>query len=281
LSLPRNLSNPHTKWYKIGPVLGVALFLFMMTFGKMLFEVPHPPTPVDPRFDAIFKGPIGMLVTLVAIAIWSSMLYYAWKLKSVALDGTTLQLKGLREEVAVPLHQVRGVEQPWWSQQFARIEFHGETSFGDSIWFIPIGGRRGLMEPSGTVTELRALVAHSIGDRSFPPPAPLTDYTGEWRTLRRLRAISFLGTVGFFGTAFYAAIAHPGSFAYPLLAFIPGVVGMVAGMRADRWLCPRCREPFFASRWRRFLPSFFTRSCGNCGLPRGAKGPPLPMPDGE
>jgi hypothetical protein len=281
LNAPRTLSNPHTRWYKIGPLLVAGAILFMATLGKQVLDVPPPPTPVDPTFDAIIKGPVGILVNVATFALWGAALYVAWKLKAVSLEGTTLRLKGFREEATVPLHQVEAIEQPWWSQQFARIEFHGETPFGESIWFIPVGGRRGFTEPSVTVTELRALIGNALGDRSLAPPAPLTDYAAEWRTLRRLRAISVLGILGFLGTGMYLIVSGTKGFAIGLLPLLPAVAGMLADWRVREWPCPQCRLPYFANGLSLLLPKVFIRSCRHCGLPRGAKGPVLPAPQSE
>ncbi|MEO6067758.1 MAG: hypothetical protein ABJB33_04350 [Gemmatimonadota bacterium] len=266
------LSDRRTKLLKIGPFLGATAILVFVVVGHAILPPPTQAPPVQLPLPAWF----GILFNLAALSIWGTALYAGWKLKTIQVDGDVLTIGGLRREITVPLHQVAEVGSVAFGR-FARIELHGETEFGSSIWFVPTRGDEGFLRPARAVLELRTLVGHRMGDRSATPPAP-TDFVASWSRLRRwriARAASFI--LPFAALPFLSTLFPSGpSVGVPpaLLLFLPvGLTWIISGNVIQRWSCPQCGQRFFATRWGFPLPAFLTRACRHCGLPKGQAHP--------
>ena len=275
--MPKLLSDHRTKALKVGPFLALGAIALVTSVLSRI--APAPATDLPPII--VFGPLVQTLAMTLTVLIWGSGLFWGWKLKTIALDGTTLTIGGLRREIQVPLHRVAAVEQSWWLGRLARITLHGESEFGTTIWFLTTRGSEGLVGPSRGVLELRAAMAGGEGDRSVSPPPPV-DFAAEWKRLRRWRRLHRLSLVGCFLAPVVAMILDHGE---PLRFFLiaaPFMVGsMWTGIMVTGWPCPQCGQRFFSTKWGFQLPAIFIQKCGHCGLPKGQTHPSLPATPGR
>ena len=253
---PTLLSASHTRSMKILPFLAAA---FLVVFYFVARPLLPPPPPADPAITFSMPEWLSWAVFTLSWAIWGSVLFAAWKIKSVIVEGDQVWIRGLRREISVPLHQVAGVEQPIWMPRLARIELHAESEFGSSIWFLPTRGAA-----VGGVPTLRRLAAVSVGDRAAAPVPP-PDYRRSWAQLRLLR-IAQIGCLALF----FTLPPLIGATSNLALIFAPGIGWIITGFLIGGWACPRCGQSFFGGPAAIRRPSLFVGSCRHCGLQKGA-----------
>lgn len=109
-------------------------------------------------------------------------------------------------------------------------------------------------------------------------------YEAAWLDLKRRNRLAigmFLGWIPFGMTVAMTAqaLGIPERFVFPvLIAYMAGFAA--AGVRAGRFPCPRCGDPFFsrAATWYWGYHNSFSSKCLNCGLPKNAPRDPGPEP---
>jgi hypothetical protein len=107
----------------------------------------------------------------------------------------------------------------------------------------------------------------------------MNGYVDSWTALGRRWRQFFVVWLGGFVMAFalaYLSYQLFHTFALGWVAAAAWMLGfLVTGIRVQSFPCPRCGQPYFARRgtlagipW--FSNNVFRRTCGSCGLPKGA-----------
>lgn len=102
----------------------------------------------------------------------------------------------------------------------------------------------------------------------------MVDHSKDWDAYRVRRNIAIVGFVCFLPVfALLLRIIGHSSWA----GYVVGVLGFawlfgifISGVSVLRFRCPRCNEPFGATRW--YNKSVFARKCVHCGLPKYSNG---------
>jgi hypothetical protein len=273
----RKLSSNSTLLAKYGVPASLALVLVMGPVMRLMLTGGS--LPEQPEFPAVFPKLVGGL----SVLIWSYALYLSYRIKEVILDGDHLIVSGWRRRLQIPLQQVESVEQVWWRPRSAELLLRRETEFGNRILFLPMQPAMLPWIPSPTVQELRELIVQASRrvvhrQSSDSSSAARSDYSLEWRyyffwrrTFWLIVLIYFPGVVGL---SYLLTPILGENIAVPTAWGLWVVALFLTLIKLRKWLCPRCRMPFFETRFGLPLPHLSVKSCRNCGLPKGAVAPP-------
>jgi hypothetical protein len=99
----------------------------------------------------------------------------------------------------------------------------------------------------------------------------MTDYAELWQEYRRRRNLLLFAFVGYIPAVALTEILTTWMFKTATPPFVVAFSWMafyaVAGIRLQRFKCPRCSRLFFAKWW---YHNMFARGCVHCGLPKYA-----------
>lgn len=276
--MQRKLSSNSTLFTRYGAPALLALALLAST-GVRLF-VPMTPVPARPPFPPITQA----LVSVASIVICGYALYLSLRVSDVTLDGDRLIFSRWRRRVEVPLLQVESVQQEWWRPGVAEILLHRDTELGDRVLFLPMQSAAVPWVLSPTVRELRALVDQARSRRPTAHElASPTNYSAQWRYYFFWHRIFWLTLLTYFPGVFAVGyLLRPvlgENTAFPTAWGVWVVAFFVTTLKLRKWLCPRCRMPFFETGFGFPLPHPFVKVCRHCGLPRGRPVPRRPRPN--
>ena len=95
----------------------------------------------------------------------------------------------------------------------------------------------------------------------------MNDFGESWREYRKRRNLLLFAFLGYVPVVFIVALVTMRVFGSTTPAFVAAFTWMafyvIAGIRFQRFKCPRCGKWFFAKWW---YHNMFARRCVHCGL---------------
>jgi hypothetical protein len=121
-----------------------------------------------------------------------------------------------------------------------------------------------------------AIPSHIIAQDKSLSGQHNSDYIEQWKELRKRERLFWGLLLGYIPGVIVLSYFLKGSFqsekAFEVVAVLWLLFCAIAGIRLNKFPCPRCGSPFFYKRW---FHNPYAKRCLHCELPKGAPKDPL------